>query len=189
MASFLFGGKAFYEIADLSRTSDGLSRTSESKIVPPAAILISCKQTDDSSILKSLYAYGIKGTTYKVHSFYLSQYDCWSRDSDCEINTHASFCVSNLLIDNCLQPLSLPSHYLMHSLTFLISTTLDACLHCMIAVHVTAIAKSTRTRPSANSHRNINTYASILLRSPNLLLITRKIQSIHACSLTEIEEP
>jgi hypothetical protein len=66
-----------------------------------------------------------KGTKSKVHS------TCLSCDSDCEINTHAPLYVSNLLIDNWLLPLSLllcPLSYLMQSLTFLISTTLAACL-------------------------------------------------------------
>jgi hypothetical protein len=38
----------------LSRTSDGLSRTCDSTLAPPSTMLISYRQTDDTSISKSL---------------------------------------------------------------------------------------------------------------------------------------
>jgi hypothetical protein len=123
---FCLEGNLSMKSQHLSRTSDGLSRTSESTLRPHSAILISCRLTDVSSISKSLYTYGVNGTKYKVQSpqHLLAQYDCWSCDWDREINMHALFCVSNLIIDNWMHPWSLllyPSLYPIHYLTMTVS--------------------------------------------------------------------
>jgi hypothetical protein len=87
-----------------------LSRTSESPHATPAAILISCRQIDDSSISKSLYhlvpsnrGQSPKSTAttcrtkraFHVTAIEISARTRLTSGSHCEINTHASILMTS----------------------------------------------------------------------------------------------
>jgi hypothetical protein len=123
MASFLVLSK---KRSHLSRTNDRLSRTNES---PRAAILISCRQDDDSSIAKSLYACPIE---YKVQSpltLYRWTLVAWTQTTKSIYHMHSIWTVAkraNCILISCRQPMthrlrnhSMPgeyTNYKVHSL-------------------------------------------------------------------------